>query len=784
MWELPFSTSASSFTSSDPHFTRIFPMPRAFLSHVDTLIGGTLAHVFASFKWEVYGSLLHPGRPCRPPGVSRIVDVCLPFRSSLACSYRFPSSSPSTSHTLQASKPAELKAALLASSLILHDLEVPEAAVAALKTLTEDVDGPERQFFAISSPMTWARSDMPSKPEAPTPEPADDEDEAPPAPEEEQGTPEPWGLTEEDFRERRPHPAFRDHLSAERSIARLLRHSTVSGAIVVPGLLYGRGEDAFAPLFRAAWNLREVPLYAAATAAERILPTCHVLDLALAVRHLIDNPPAEVYALVADRVQHTAEEIAGAVARHVGVPVRRYTDKREYLLLPDIDRLLIHCPLVAGAVAEAWQAAEDPESEPGAGLRRLCPAGFVESVPMLFDEYVTAHGVTPVSLFVSGAPCAGRSVLAQKLAAHYRVPHVTVASALATLAETDDALGGSIRARLDAGDRLSDSEAVGAVREFLLRGAETRVHGFVLDGYPRTLEEMDALFAPPAPAEEQEEEALVEDEEGDEADAALPEPLEPDAVVMRRLLQPLHGPVPLPLSARAVPPPLACIDLALPREIAQARAAATDGPHGQEESFVRRWAAYEAARAIVPAPEGEELSAQDRRRIVCQADGLLGPLRFLADAECAIVRVEDNRSAEAVYEAAVEAIGGPHVFPPSKEEIAAAEKAAAAANAASAAKAAEELAARVAAETEAATARRRAAEARLQAVGAQKSALLEARSVPLRQYLIDTVLPALTSAMVEVAEVRPEDPIDYLAEFLMRQAITDFDLPGFVDPRD
>jgi adenylate kinase len=36
-------------------------------------------------------------------------------------------------------------------------------------------------------------------------------------------------------------------------------------------------------------------------------------------------------------------------------------------------------------------------------------------------------------------------------------------------------------------------------------------------------------------------------------------------------------------------------------------------------------------------------------------------------------------------------------------------------------------------------------------------------------YLMDTVLPSLTEGMLEVVKVQPEDPIDYLAEFLFRK---------------
>jgi len=43
---------------------------------------------------------------------------------------------------------------------------------------------------------------------------------------------------------------------------------------------------------------------------------------------------------------------------------------------------------------------------------------------------------------------------------------------------------------------------------------------------------------------------------------------------------------------------------------------------------------------------------------------------------------------------------------------------------------------------------------------------LEKHSEPLRQYLMTLVVPTLTSGLIEVCSVEPEDPVGYLAEYL------------------
>lgn len=45
---------------------------------------------------------------------------------------------------------------------------------------------------------------------------------------------------------------------------------------------------------------------------------------------------------------------------------------------------------------------------------------------------------------------------------------------------------------------------------------------------------------------------------------------------------------------------------------------------------------------------------------------------------------------------------------------------------------------------------------------------VQARSVPLRSYLMSEVIPTLTEGLIEVTKVRPDDPVDYLAEWLFK----------------
>ena len=47
--------------------------------------------------------------------------------------------------------------------------------------------------------------------------------------------------------------------------------------------------------------------------------------------------------------------------------------------------------------------------------------------------------------------------------------------------------------------------------------------------------------------------------------------------------------------------------------------------------------------------------------------------------------------------------------------------------------------------------------------------MLEAKSLPLRNYLMRHVMPTLTQGLIEVCKTKPQDPVDYLVGDLHSQ---------------
>ena len=60
---------------------------------------------------------------------------------------------------------------------------------------------------------------------------------------------------------------------------------------------------------------------------------------------------------------------------------------------------------------------------------------------------------------------------------------------------------------------------------------------------------------------------------------------------------------------------------------------------------------------------------------------------------------------------------------------------------------------------------------RLTEVRKEEYELLEAQSIPLRNYLMQHVMPTLTQSLIDCCKARPEDPIDYIVSFLTLMCI-------------
>ncbi len=94
-------------------------------------------------------------------------------------------------------------------------------------------------------------------------------------------------------------------------------------------------------------------------------------------------------------------------------------------------------------------------------------------------------------LILFGPPGVGKGTQAKLLAQELSIPHISTGDMLRASAEEGTDLGKKAKAIMDAGQLVPDKVMIGIVREVL--GSPRAERGFVLDGFPRTLEQAKAL---------------------------------------------------------------------------------------------------------------------------------------------------------------------------------------------------------------------------------------------------------------------------------------------------
>lgn len=97
----------------------------------------------------------------------------------------------------------------------------------------------------------------------------------------------------------------------------------------------------------------------------------------------------------------------------------------------------------------------------------------------------------PLDLLLLGPPGAGKGTQAKRLVAEHGIPHISTGDMLREAIASGSELGLRVKPILDAGELVPDALMVDLIRERLARPDTDG--GFVLDGFPRTIAQAEAL---------------------------------------------------------------------------------------------------------------------------------------------------------------------------------------------------------------------------------------------------------------------------------------------------
>ncbi|PFX27190.1 adenylate kinase 7-like [Stylophora pistillata] len=602
---------------------------------------------------------------------------------------------------------------LLECDIIVYDItgspdQVDEAtwAVSALHAELENFNT-LKVFICLSTVMTWARS-----------KPLDPDD------------PE-ISFTEDDYRRRRAHPNFKSHISAEKLV---IKHGKTNKSkfityVVAAGLTYGSGEDIFHFLFKTAWH-GQAPALQCFGNGQNIVPTIHIKDLAAVIVNICDQNPKVRYLVAVDESKNTLEEIVKAVSAHLGNGRVKNITKEEALLIKeleqaDFDLLLVNLRMDATYIKE------------GMNIIWVSESGLAENIDDVIKEYKETRGLLPLRACIMGPPASGKTLVIKQLCEHYKLHHIKIQDAIdeavdklqrsAARAEAEEDDEDDLKAQEDQEflETLQDSRDRNSGRyedQYIIRFYKDKLHsmpcqnqGFILDGYPKTYEQAKELFA------------AEEGEEGEEDS-----PINYDKQIMPEVVVSLDAP-----------------DEFLKTRVMNLPESVVAGTHNTEEGLMRRLAEFRASNT-----EDETV------------------LNYFDELEIhpdhIDITQDKTRKMTKVVEQIKKLMGKPRNYGPTPDELAEMERIETEKRLQKERKAREEREKRDA--EEAAERQRREEEwrVRLSEVKRQEQELLENQSIPLRNYLMKHVMPTLAQGLIECCKMRPDDPVDYLAEYLFK----------------
>lgn len=96
-----------------------------------------------------------------------------------------------------------------------------------------------------------------------------------------------------------------------------------------------------------------------------------------------------------------------------------------------------------------------------------------------------------MNLILMGPPGAGKGTQAERIVAEFQIPHISTGDAFRAAVSQGTPLGIKAKEFMDAGLYVPDEITIGIVRERL--AADDCRQGFMLDGFPRTIPQAEAL---------------------------------------------------------------------------------------------------------------------------------------------------------------------------------------------------------------------------------------------------------------------------------------------------
>ncbi|NXM21941.1 KAD7 kinase, partial [Ploceus nigricollis] len=611
---------------------------------------------------------------------------------------------------------------------ITEDADQIEEATWAASALHNEIEtfAKQKLFILISTIMTWANTKPldPENPEAP--------------------------FNEDDFRKRKSHPSFMDHINAEKQIVKLgkTNKKKFSTYVVASGHQYGAEEGLFHYFFKMCW-LGETPVIPVFGDGNNVIPTIHIRDLAVVLQNVAEHRPHFQYVLAVDTSMHTLGELIKCISKNIGPGKIEKVPKENAFLSKELTQMQLDMLFVNLRMEPIYL-------KDNFNIKWFAEAGLIENISQVIMEYKQARGLLPLKVCIHGPPGSGKSTIAKELCKHYKLHYIRINDVISEkianleqiVAKEPDKVEGEVEREVEGeGEDLveeeeEEGENVEAAKELLdaikenmqqnkghlgdeylikimkdkLMSMPCRNQGYVLDGFPETYEQAVDLFK-----EEEEEEAIGKMPKFNQI--IIPEfifsLIASDQFLINRIIK-------LPESQVA-------------------------GTHYTENQFLQTLKRFRKINT-------------DDVTVLNYFDELEIQPQFID-----IAVYEDSENKLTVSKI-IKEIGEPRNYGLTDEEKEALERQAVEEHIVKEAQEKAEQERKEAKEREERMARWEEWNKQQEEVKKQEQELLEAQSVPLRNYLMKNVMPTLMQGINECCRIRPDDPVNFLAEYLFKNS--------------
>uniref|UniRef100_A0A670ZVR6 Adenylate kinase 7 n=1 Tax=Pseudonaja textilis TaxID=8673 RepID=A0A670ZVR6_PSETE len=592
----------------------------------------------------------------------------------------------------------ELLVRMLECDVIIYNItedpkQIDEATWAATALHAESKHFEKQKLFILlSTIMTWARS-----------KPLDPEDPEIP-------------FTEEDYRRRKPHLNFVEHINAEKTIIKLgkTNRNKFGTYVVASGVQYGAEERLLHYFFKLSW-LGETPTIPCFGDGQNVVPTIHITDLAAVLQNIADHRPRTNYLIAVDESTQTLERLFINTANKSFL---------HFLQQTYLDELFVNLRMEAVFLKENFN------------IKWVAQGGIVENIEQVVNEYKLTRGLLPVKICILGPPGVGKTSIAEELCKYYKVHHIKIKEVITkaienlvksveegeeeeeeeeeeqadNIEEAQELLDGIKENMEQNSGRLDDNYVIRFMKEMLM-SMPCRNQGYVLDGFPKIYDLAKDLFN------------IEEEEEDDDMRGKMyhyDKLITPDYVVS-----------------------LNASDEFLKNRIMNLPESIVAGTHYAQDRYLRSLSLF---RDLNTEDETvlnyfDEIEIHPQYIDVSKFEGL------------------ENR---VIAKEIIKNIGEPRNYGMTDEEKEEFERQLAEERLAREAKEKADLEKQELEERAQKIANWEEWNKRLEEVKRQEQELLEAQSIPLRNYLMKHVMPTLMQGLNQCCMVRPDDPVDFL----------------------